>query len=186
MKTISILPNNEIKYVKSITFNVELFGRSYTGKIIYKREPSDDYKMDGSKRSSIDDMMYYYPEVCYPSDCIDAIILEGVRKKYPSAQVHTYLMICDYDRDRIVKELASYASVSFQINIQPRIDDINAILNNAKKTWRVFTKELPLYLTNSKDITLFQNAGSFIYYDLDKEQEMIAIEPQLLNEVSVF
>ena len=40
MKTITVLPNNEIKYVKSIIFNVELFGRLYTGKIVYKREPS--------------------------------------------------------------------------------------------------------------------------------------------------
>lgn len=54
MKTITVLPNNEIKYVKSIIFMVELFGRLYTGKIVYKREPSDNYKMDESKRSSID------------------------------------------------------------------------------------------------------------------------------------
>lgn len=38
MKTITVLPNNEIKYVKSIIFMVELFGRLYTGKIVYKRE----------------------------------------------------------------------------------------------------------------------------------------------------
>lgn len=44
MKTITVLPNNEIKYVKSIIFMVELFGRLYTGKIVYKREPSDNYK----------------------------------------------------------------------------------------------------------------------------------------------
>lgn len=36
MKTITVLPNNEIKYVKSIIFMVELFGRLYTGKIVYK------------------------------------------------------------------------------------------------------------------------------------------------------
>lgn len=186
MTTITVLPNDEIKYVKSITFNVELYGRSYTGKVVYKRDPSDVYKIDGSKRSPIDEMMCYYPEECYPSDSIDDIILEGVRKKYHSALVHTHLMLFDCDKDRIVAELASYTSVSFQINILPRIDDIEASVVNGKTSWRVFTKELPLYLTNSNDITLFQNEGSFIYYDLDKEQEMIDIEPQLLSRVTVF
>ena len=76
MKTITVLPNNEIKYVKSIIFMVELFGRLYTGKLVYKREPSDNYKMDESKRSSIDKMMCDYPEECYPSDIIDTLILE--------------------------------------------------------------------------------------------------------------
>ena len=116
MKTITVLPNNEIKYVKSIIFMVELFGRLYTGKIVYKRVPSDNYKK----------------------------------------------------------------------NIQPRIDDIDAVVKSGKTSWRVFTKVLPLYLTNSKDTTLFQNEGSFIYYDLDREQDMISLEPQLLSEVTVF
>ena len=53
METITVLPNNEIKYVKSIIFMVELFGRLYTGKIVYKREPSDNYKMDESKLSLV-------------------------------------------------------------------------------------------------------------------------------------
>ena len=34
--------------------------------------------------------------------------------------------------------------------------------------------------------TLFQNEGSFIYYDLDREQDMISLEHQLLSEVTLF
>lgn len=109
-----------------------------------------------------------------------------MRQKYPSAQVHTHLMLFGCDKERMVAELASYATVSFQINIQPRIDDIDAVVKSGKTSWRVFTKVLPLYLTNSKDTTLFQNEGSFIYYDLDREQDMISLEPQLLSEVTVF
>lgn len=186
MKTIKVLPINEIKYVKSISFNIELFGRLYTGKIVYKRDLSDDYKMDESKRSSIDKMMCHYPEECYPSDNIDAIIFEGVRKKYPTAYIQTHLMACDSDRNRIAAELASYATAAFQINILPRIDDIDAVVKSGKTSWRAFTKKLPLYLTNSMDTTLFQDEGSFMYYDLDKEQDMIRLEPQLLSEVTVF
>ena len=47
-------------------------------------------------------------------------------------------------------------------------------------------KSLPLYLTNTKDREIFKNEGSFLYYDLDKEDEMISIEPVLLNEVTTF
>lgn len=186
MKTINVLPVNEIKYVKSISFDVELFGKVYIGKIVYKRNMSDIYKMDESKRSSIDKMMCYYPEESFPSDVIDKLLLEGVRNKYPSAHIYTSLMICDSDRDRITKELASYAKVPFHINIQPRIDSIDTLVKINKTSWRIFTKELPLYLTNTNDIALFQNEGSFIYYDLDKEQEMINIDPQLLSDVTIF
>lgn len=186
MKTINVLPIEEIFYIKTIYFSVEYFGRLYTGKVVYKRNLSEHYVMDESKRSEIDKMFYYYPETCYPKDIIDEIILQGITKKYPNAKVHTQLMLCDVERDDIKNELSHYKKVDFQINIQPRVDDINALLKTGKTTWRVFIKSLPLYLTNSDETELFRNEGSFIYYDLDKEDELIELEPTLLNEVTVF
>lgn len=186
MKTINVLPIEEIFYVKTISFSVAYFGRLYTGKVVYKRNLTEHYVMDDSKRSKIDKMFYYYPEDCYPKDIIDEIILQGITKRYPDARVHTQLMLCDVERDDIMTELSHYKKVDFQINIQPRVDDINALIKTGKTTWRVFIKSLPLYLTNSGETELFRNEGSFIYYDLDKEDELIELEPTLLNEVTTF
>lgn len=186
MKTIKVLPLEEIKYVKTICFNMDFCGHNYTAKIVYKRNPSTEYKMDNTKRSKVDELMCFYPEECFPKDAIDELILKGVQERYPSAKAYTRLMLCDCEKEDITKELANYPRESFQINIQPRIDDIDAILQMGKSTWRVFMKSLPLYLTNSTEVDLFKNEGSFLYYDLDKEDEMISMEPALLNEVTTF
>lgn len=172
--------------MKTISFDMDFCGRNYTAKIVYKRNPSAGYPMDGTKRSKVDEMMCYFPEECYPKDVIDELILKSVQERFPSAKVHTRLMLCDCEKEEITKELSNYPQVSFQINIQPRIDDLGAIMNMGKMEWRVFLKSLPLYLTNSNETELFRNSGSIIYYDLDKENDLIQLEPTLLNEVTTF
>lgn len=103
MNTIHTLPIEEIKFVKTISFNVELFGRIYSGKIVYKRNPTSTYHMDETKRSTFDRMMCHYPEECYPNDIIDKIILEGVKDKYPTGRIRTKLMLCDIEKENIIK-----------------------------------------------------------------------------------
>lgn len=186
MKTIHVLPQEQIKYVKTISFNVEYFGEYYSGKIVYKRNLSETYKMDETKRSDIDRCLCFYPEECYPCDIIDKIILKGVREKYPMAKVNTKLMLCDVELEDITRELSNYVKETFVIYIQPRIDDIDAILKSGKTEWRVFEKELPLYVTNTQDTELFKNASSFLYYSLDTENDLIDMESELLNEVTTF
>lgn len=186
MRTIHILPLDQIKFVKTISFNVEYFGKYYSGKIVYKRNLSVTYKMDETKRSDIDRWLCFYPEECYPCDTIDKIILKGVREKYPMAQVNTKLMLCDVELEDITRELSNYVKETFVIYIQPRIDDIDAILKSGKTEWRVFEKELPIYVTNTQDTELFKKASSFIYYSLDTEKDLIGMESELLNEVTTF
>ena len=186
MRIIHVLPQEQIKYVKTISFNVEYFGKYYFGKIVYKRNLSETYKMDETKRSDIDRWLSFYPEECYPSDVIDEIILKGVREKYPMAQVNTKLLLCDIELEDITKELSNYVKETFVIHIQPRIDDIDAILKSGKTEWRAFAKRLPLYITNTKDTELFKNDGSFLYYPLDLENELVNLESELLQEVTTF
>ena len=120
------------------------------------------------------------------ADIIDKIILKGVREKYPMAQVNTKLMLCDVELEDITRELSNYVKETFVIYIKPRIDDIDAILKNGKTEWRVFEKELPLYVTNTQDTELFKNASSFLYYSIDAENDLIDMESELLNEVTTF
>lgn len=186
MKTITVLPVEEVKFVKTISLDMDFCGRNYTAKIVYKRNLSPDYPMDSTKRSKVDEMMSYFPEECYPQDVIDGLIFKSVQERYPSAKVHTRLMLCDCERDEIIRELSNYPQETFHIRIHPRIDSIETIQNMGKIEWRVFLKTLPLYLTNTTDRELFKNEGSILYYDLNKEAEMIQMEPTLLNEVTTF
>ncbi|MDY6156734.1 MAG: hypothetical protein SPH96_09435 [Agathobacter sp.] len=142
--------------------------------------------MDYSKATPFERQMYYYSEECYPHDLIDDIILKGIQQNYPGARVSTMLMLCDVEKENIEKELNTYIRSEFQINIQPNITDVNEIIKMGKTQWRVFVKTLPVYLTNSKEIELFRNEGSFLYYNLDRENELIELEPTLLNEVMTF
>ena len=183
MNTVNVLPDNEIKYVKTISFDVVMFNQLYSGKIIYMRNPSPSYRMDDSKRTEFQRQILYYPESCYPSDTLDDIIFKGVQVKYPDARVSTKLMLCDFDKDLLMTKLKNWARESFTIYIQPKIDDIDAVLSSGKTQWRVFMKELPLYLINTRDTELFKNEGAFLYYDLEKESEMIGLEAELLKDV---
>ena len=177
---------NEIKFVKTISYEKNYLDRIYTAKIVYKRNPSLEYKMDYSMATPFERQMYYYSEECYPHDLIDDIILKGIQQNYPGARVSTMLMLCDVEKENIEKELNTYIRSEFQINIQPNITDVNEIIKMGKTQWRVFVKTLPVYLTNSKEIELFRNEGSFLYYNLDRENELIELEPTLLNEVMTF
>lgn len=181
-KTINVLPDNEIKYVKTISFDVVMFNQLYSGKIIYMRNPSSAYRMDDSKRTEFQRQLLYYPEACYPSDILDDIIFEGVKAKYPGARVSSKLMLCDCDKELLMTKLNNWAKESFTLYIKPKID-IDAILSSGKTQWRVFMKQLPLYLINTRDTQLFKNEAAFFYYDLEKESEMIELEAELLNDV---
>ena len=184
MSTITILPTDEIKFVKTIYLEKVFFDHPYTAKIVYKRTPSETYKMDYSQATPFEQQIFYYAEKCYPHDLIDNIILTGIRQNYPNARVSTSLMLFDVEKQKIEKELAQYPQEVIQINIQPEAD-IDAIINSGKKQWRIFIKTLPVYLTNSKKTELFHNDCT-LCYELDKEDELIRLEPALLNEVIAF
>lgn len=157
MEQVNVLPNDEIKYVKTISFSKSYMGQVYTAKIVYKRNPSMDYTMDYSKQTPVEKMLLYYNEDCYPCDVIDKIILNGIRQNYPDAQVSTILMLLDIEKATIEKELSNYKKEEFHIYIQPDIKDLDALLKTGKIQWRVFQKKLPIYITNSLDSTFFKN-----------------------------
>ena len=186
MTQVNVLPVNEIKYVKTISFTKTFLNQLFTAKIVYKRNPSDQYKMDDSKQTPFEKMMYFYNEDCYPHDLLDDIILRGVRQNYPDAHIVTSLMLLDVEKANIEKELSIYKQEEFKLYIQPDIKDVNALLKMGKTQWRIFIKKLPIFLTNSTQSLPFQNEGSILYYDLNREQELIELEPTLLNEVTIF
>ncbi len=64
MIQVNVLPANEIKYVKTISFTKTFQNQLFTAKIVYKRNPSDQYKMDDSKQTPFEKMMYFYNEEC--------------------------------------------------------------------------------------------------------------------------
>ncbi len=183
MKTINVLPINEIKYVKIISFDIEVDGELCPALIVYKRNLSKDYAMDDSKRSDTDRVLYYYPEECYPKDAVDEVILGAIKEVCPGARVSTKLMLCDIEKENLEKLLSTYSEHSFKIAILPHIKDIDSVLRSGKTSWRAFEKILPLYVHLRKQSIDYIRNISTIYYDIENEGKMIEMEPTLLNEV---
>ncbi len=183
MKTINVLPINEIKYVKIISFDIEVDGELCPALIVYKRNLSKDYAMDDSKRSDTDRLMCYYPEDCYPRDAIDEVILSAVKDICHEARVSTKLMLCDMEKEQLEELLSTYSKHSFKIVLLPHIKDIDEVLKSGKTSWRAFEKVLPLYVHLRKQTIDYIRNISTIYYDTENEDRMIEMEPTLLNEV---
>ena len=183
MKTMNVLPVEEVKYVKIISFDVEVDGESCPALIVYKRNPSKDYTMDDSKRLDTDRMLYYYPEECYPKDAVDEVILGAIKEVCPGARVSTSLMLCDIEKENLEKFLSTYSKHCYMIVILPHIKDQDSVLRSGKTSWPIFEKELPLYVHLRKHNNEYIRNISTIYYDVENEDRMIEMEPTLLNEV---
>ena len=183
MKTINVLPIEEIKYIKTISFDVEVDGELCSALIVYKRNLSKDYAMDESKRSDTDRLLCYFPEECYPKDTVDEVILGAIKEVCPGARVSTKLMLCDIEKENLERLLSTYSKHSFKIAIMPHIKDVAAVLKSGKTSWRVFEKILPLYVHLRKQTIDYIRNISTIYYDVENEDKMIEMEPTLLNEV---
>ena len=186
MKQINVLPLEEIKYVKIISFEVEVNGELRPAIIAYKRSPSKQYTMDESKRSDLDRLLYVYPEESYPRDKVDELILEVIKDACPDAKVSTSLMLCDVEKEHLERLLSSYSKRSFTIDILPRVRNFEDVINSGKTSWRCFEKKLPLYVHLKKEDVLYIRDTSTIYYDIENEENMQDLEPTLLGDVLWF
>ena len=187
MKTINVLPYEEIKFVKIISFEIEVDGELRPAIIAYKRELSEQYSLDESKRSELDRLLFFYPEESYPRDEVDGLILEAVKEAYPSAKVSTSLMLCDFEKEQLRRMLSSYSSNhSFHINILPRVSSIEDVIKSGKTSWRVFEKHLPLFVQLKNERVTYIRDMATIFYDIENEEKMLALEPTLLKDVMWF
>ena len=183
MKTVKVLPYEEIKFVKFIAFEVEVDGVLCTAQIVYRRNPSENYTLDDSKRSNLDRLLYYYPEECYPQDDVDVIILNAIKEVYPEASLSTRFMLCNVEKEEIERILSTYTKTNFKIVILPRIRDWVDVISSGKTSWLGFEKELSLFVHLKKQNNEYIHNISTVYYDVENEDKMIEMEPTLLNEV---
>lgn len=181
---ITVLPQDEIRFVKTISVVQEIGGVPHRAEMIYLRRPASDYKM--KQASNPDENLYYgIKEEQYPSDIIDDLILEGVKKVYSEVYVRTSLLLFNTELDHYKRILPNFRKESFTIQVNPHIDDIEEVIASGKVSFPVFFKDFLLYCF-PHETQFFQNGLSILEYAIDKETEITDLWNKLEKEVEFF
>lgn len=105
IKTISVLPIEEIRVIKQIMIVSEFANnKEYSiGYILYERELSDNYKFKETPKGERDFSYYLdFPrQDSYPTDNLDEIILQSIKNSFPKSTLRNYSLICNVDKERI-------------------------------------------------------------------------------------
>lgn len=102
MKNIEILPNEDICFVKKISFaprNEELYKMGFYGVFYYGRPITKQYKMKEINENEWQNRIYAYKEEDYPKDLLDKIIFDSIKENFSDVKVRTSLQMFDVERD---------------------------------------------------------------------------------------
>lgn len=181
---ITVLPLEEVRFIKTISVVQEIAGRPYRAEIIYLRRPSSDYKMKPDSNPK-ENLYFRIKEEQYPSDIIDDLILEGIKKAFTEVSVRTSLLLFNTVLDHYKRILPNFRKESFTIQVNPHIDDIEKVIASGNTSFPVFIEEFLLYCFHH-ETQVFQNGLSILEYDIDKEPEMTSLWDKLKKEVLFF
>ena len=84
------ISTEDVRIVKEIHFNYKFGSSVSTAKVVYLRALSEDYKVRSENGKSI-----------YPCDELDSVIFDGLSKKYDNVNVHSWLLMCDSQIDKL-------------------------------------------------------------------------------------
>lgn len=181
---ITVLPQDEIRFVKTISVVQEIGGVPHRAEMIYLRRPMPNYKMKPA--SNPDESLYFgNKEEQYPSDIIDDLILEGVKKVYSEVHVRTSLLLFNTELDHYKRILPNFRQESFTIRVFPHIEDIDEVIASGKTSFPGFLKDFILYCF-PHETQFFQNSCSRLEYAIDKENEITDLWKRLEEEVLFF
>ena len=132
IKEINIVSKNQ--YGEEITI----------GFIIYKRNITDDYKLnDDPEQDPIKRLLDYPKQSLFSVDELDELILSSVQRKFPKSFVRNYQVVFDSDQrqyDYILKRHFEKAA----LEVRPDFSNLN-IFNTTKKTFPGFYREINIY-----------------------------------------
>lgn len=181
MTTFKTLSLDEIRIVKTISISSEMRSIPNYAEIIYTRKLSPSYYIKKSG-GNIERLFYEHDENIYPNDSIDDFILAAVNKTYPNAKMKSSLMMFDIELEHHKKILSSKIKVKFLIQVNPRFDDMQQVIESGKKEWKVFVVNLDLFCyPNEKDI--FKDSLSICEYNINKEMQFDNFWNELTKQV---
>lgn len=177
---ISVLPLQDIRFVKTISFSLKRFGVPHLAKVVYSRGLSADYKM---RRNADANPLYFgYTEDSYPVDDIDDLIFYAIKNVADDAAVKTSLMLFDTEQLTFQRQLAGMTHGKLTIQANPQFDDIEKVIRSGKTQWPVKLATLDLYC-HAGDKELLGDICSIINYDINRETEFIALWQRMLDSV---
>ena len=176
-RTIHILPFDEWRFVRQIHLVVP-WGTNRmidAGYILYERPVGKTYKMRErrSDESEFDYQLTLRSKLSdYPSDYLDEIILEGIRRDFPESRVNVLEVYADSELSTI-DSLQQQPRKPFclQMNLSAGPDRLIADANRGiQHYW--FRPEVSFYMTAPACMSEHV-AGATALFDLEHEQEIL-------------
>ncbi len=176
IKTISVLPMEEIRVIKQIMLISEFANnREYSiGYILYERKLTDNYKFKETPKEKKDfsDYLEYPRQDSYPNDNVDEIILQSIRNTFPKSTLRNYSLICNVDIDR-VKILQNRPIEQSEITFTPDFSQVD-IYELAGKSFNGLRKPVKIYSDFTKES--IQNLYFQGYYNLEDREILNKID----------
>lgn len=159
------------KIIKQIVLRQNDTGSKKYPCILYEREVTSDYKMKEISDGKKSPYLFEYPDQkSYPSDKVDEIILDAVKKIYPQSILKNYYLCLSVDNDKI-EELKSEPAheTCFLFNPDTSKSNISAIIEKCSggKNLEGVSKKIKIY-TNLLKMSI---ADSLVgEYDINDEK----------------
>ena len=148
VKTLKWLDISEMKILKQIIIiSDRQNGESVIGRVIYTRPLTVDYnlKKQQKEESELDMFLNEYPrQENYPTDRIDEIIFNSIRKAYPKVKLRNDTILFNVDLEKI-SILRNRNIIKSAIYFSPEFSNITNIFDYVGNTFQSFQININIY-----------------------------------------
>lgn len=170
-EVIRVLSTDDLKVLKRITFSRKLHDdREQKAEILYFRKLSSTYRMNQKEvvdeKERIERLLKGTPEIEYPRDELDWIILEAVKSQFRNAEVHSKLILFSTDLD----DLQMYKKVhcvKTNLLVSPNLTNVSSVELAMLNGLEMFNVNLDVFVEN----IFYQAAFDDISFDKEEPLE---------------
>ena len=186
---IRVLTNNDISVKKIISFSIQQpQGIVQHGDIIYLRKMSSNYKMKKvevtDEKEKFNRLLKGIPQDEYPSDLLDELILQAVKRRYANAECKSSNVFLSTD----IKDLQFYEGMHKTqciVNIKPDLSTLPQQYWGVLNGVNIVTIVLELYVPGIFNVDVFDNEWfeTSVNFDgwLEKYNELTSLRATLSN-----
>lgn len=186
---IRVLSNNDISVRKNISFSIEQpQGIIQHAEVIYLRKISSNYRMKKvevvDEKEKFNRLLKGIPQDEYPSDLLDQLILQAIKKKYANAGCKSSNVLFSTDLKNLQLYEGMHKSLCY-INILPDLSNLPQQFWGIVNGVNVVTIRLELYVPDLFNLEAFDNEcfETSVSFDgwLEKYNELNSMKATLSN-----
>jgi hypothetical protein len=179
-KTLKWLDISEMKILKQIFIISDgQQGESVIGRVVYTRPLTIDYnlKKQQDEGNKLDRFLNDYPrQENYPTDRIDEIIFDSIRKAYPKSKLRNDTILFNVDLDKI-SILRNRKIIKSAIYFSPEFSNITSIFDYVGKSFQAPQIKINIY----SDYNPAFLDGQIFYAEYDVSEETVLEKLKTVN-----